>query len=178
MSNYNSIIQQNNTELEDILDTVNALPDAGIKEEDITAELLQSIDPDFKAANIAEGVNMFGVAGTFAGGGKVASGQAMAVMTGSQAGGSISLTVTGLGFKPDHVMLIQTKQLNSYVSAYYDGSGVFGGYTSSTKADRSTSCGTLTFNSDGFTIYKGPLYTGNFSQLDTRYPYDWVAWQD
>lgn len=41
----------------------------GIKEEDINAELLQTLDSDFKAENIAEGVDMFGLIGTLVGAG-------------------------------------------------------------------------------------------------------------
>lgn len=41
---------------------------SGVTVEPITSTLLTSLDSDFKAENIAEGVNMFGVAGTHAGG--------------------------------------------------------------------------------------------------------------
>ena len=40
MSNYNSIIQQNNTELQEILDSVNALPDAGPSVETCTLTVI------------------------------------------------------------------------------------------------------------------------------------------
>ena len=40
---------------------------SGVTVEPITSDLLTSLDSDFKAENIAEGVNMFGVAGTHAG---------------------------------------------------------------------------------------------------------------
>lgn len=98
MSNYKSTIEQNNTELQGILDSVNALPEAGgaakpeqtktatpslsqqtispdsgkvlsgVTVEPITSTLLTSLDPDFKAENIAEGVDMFGVVGTMTAG--------------------------------------------------------------------------------------------------------------
>lgn len=42
---------------------------SGVTIEPITSTLLTSLDADFKAENIAEGVDMFGVAGTHAGGG-------------------------------------------------------------------------------------------------------------
>lgn len=42
---------------------------SGVTVEPITSDLLTSLDSDFKAENIAEGVDMFGVAGTHAGGG-------------------------------------------------------------------------------------------------------------
>lgn len=44
---------------------------SGVTVEPITSTLLTSLDPDFKAENIAEGVDMFGVAGTHAGGAAV-----------------------------------------------------------------------------------------------------------
>lgn len=44
---------------------------SGVTVEPITSTLLTSLDSDFKAENIAEGVNMFGVAGTHAGGAAV-----------------------------------------------------------------------------------------------------------
>ena len=88
----NTEIQSNNTELQGLLDTINALPAAkpeqtktatpslsqqtispdsgkvlsGVTVEPITSTLLTSLDPDFKAENIAEGVNMFGLVGTMA----------------------------------------------------------------------------------------------------------------
>lgn len=40
---------------------------SGVTVEPITSDLLASLDSDFKAENIAEGVDMFGVAGTHAG---------------------------------------------------------------------------------------------------------------
>lgn len=43
----------------------------GVTVEPITSTLLTSLDPDFKAENIAEGVNMFGVEGNHAGGAAV-----------------------------------------------------------------------------------------------------------
>ena len=40
---------------------------SGVTVEPITSDLLTSLDSDFKAENIVEGVNMFGVVGTHAG---------------------------------------------------------------------------------------------------------------
>ena len=40
---------------------------SGVTVEPITSDLLTSLDSDFKAENIAEGVDMFGVVGTHAG---------------------------------------------------------------------------------------------------------------
>lgn len=45
---------------------------SGVTVEPITASLLTSLDSDFKAENIAEGVDMFGVVGTMAAGGGAA----------------------------------------------------------------------------------------------------------
>ena len=94
MSNYKPRIETNNLDLTSILETVEALPDAkpeqtktatpsleqqtispdsgktlsGVTVEPITSSLLTSLDSDFKAENIAEGVDMFGVSGIYAGG--------------------------------------------------------------------------------------------------------------
>lgn len=88
----NTEIQSNNVDLQGLLDTINALPVAkpeqtktatpslsqqtispdsgkvlsGVTVEPITSTLLTSLDSDFKAENIAEGVNMFGLVGTMA----------------------------------------------------------------------------------------------------------------
>ena len=91
----NTEIQSNNVDLQGLLDTINALPVAkpeqtktatpslsqqtispdsgkvlsGVTVEPITSTLLTSLDSDFKAENIAEGVEMFGLAGTMVAGG-------------------------------------------------------------------------------------------------------------
>ena len=62
---------------------------SGVTVEPITSDLLTSLDADFKAENIAEGVDMFGVVGTHAGGGggwteEVSSG-ILIITTGAQA---------------------------------------------------------------------------------------------
>ena len=41
---------------------------SGVTVEPITSDLLTSLDADFKAENIAEGVDMFGVVGSMSGG--------------------------------------------------------------------------------------------------------------
>lgn len=65
----------------------------------ITSSLLTSLDSDFKAENIAEGVNMFGVVGSFAGGGKSASGSFSVT---SSTDDKIK-TISGIDFEPTKV---------------------------------------------------------------------------
>lgn len=92
---YNSDLQNNNNNLQNILNIINSLPsgekegqtkiaipslsqqiiapDTGkqlssVQVQPITNELLTSLDGDFIADNIAEGVDLFGLVGTLAGG--------------------------------------------------------------------------------------------------------------
>ena len=78
----------------------------GIKEEDINAELLQTLDPDFKAENIAKDVEMFGLIGTFAGGSQIK----MGTIYGPGVDGdntSNTITISGIGFRPSGFILFR-----------------------------------------------------------------------
>lgn len=148
----------------------------GLKEEDINAELLQSLDPDFTAENIAEGVDLFGLVGALSSS-KAAYGTATAQgSTGSTStNGESYVQVSGLSFKPDHVILIRTGLGKNYILSvmpngsglYYSGSG--GGWNASSKTV------TVTLNDDGFKVattasssVQGYFYGNHY----------WVAWTD
>ena len=59
-------------------------------------------DSDLKAANIAKGINIFGITGTFEGGSKVARGSITISNTGILIN---AITVNGLGFKPSFIIM-------------------------------------------------------------------------
>ena len=70
----------------------------------ITSALLTSLDADFKAENIAEGVNMFGLAGTRPTGAKIATGTVtVSPHTAHGYPNLPGITIAGLGFMPTQV---------------------------------------------------------------------------
>ena len=131
---------------------------SGVTINPITAALLTSLDPDFKPENIAKDANLFGLVGTHAGGGNAAHGTATAA--------NKTITVTGLGFKPEHVAAVLQSTTNTDVrvigiwdSKYINKSVALGNVT------------TLTLDDDGFSIYINVLSSSMFSG-----EYAWVAW--
>ena len=131
----------------------------GIKEEDITAELLQSLDPDFKADNIAEGVDLFGLVGTLSGA-KVATG----TLTGN---GSKTVTVTGLDFTPQNVMMVlQTNVGAGAAAVVVDGSiwSYSNGY--------GTRTATITYTNGGFSVTDSSKSYAFYS----GHAWKWIAW--
>lgn len=126
----------------------------------ITAALLTSLDADFKAANIAEGVNMFGLVGTHAGGDKFATGTVNVL--------SNKLTVTGLSFKPSHAMLV----LKSINTAGWAANAYRGVYDSEGRSEvGSVDTVPFTLLDDGFEYSASS--TGKL--VGTYY---WVAWAE
>lgn len=140
----------------------------GIRKEDINAELLQSLDPDFKADNIAEGVDMFGLIGTFAGGVKMATGTVTATKTQIESlRYRYSASVGGLSFKPSHVMLVSAR--HSTNKAYY-AMGIYDTYSIGYDGTYTISA---TFSENGFEVYLDSGMTGKGTPEGTYY---WVAW--
>lgn len=127
----------------------------------ITSTLLTSLDADFKAENIAEGVNMFGVEGTMAGGAKVA--------TGTATPSNDQITVTGLDFTPNQIYLMSTLNIGtsghtiSYVNGTYN---YF--FSSGYKGPKQ---GTQTLYNGGFTVMAGDSVTTGYLSGT----YFWVA---
>lgn len=110
----------------------------------ITSALLTSLDSDFKADNIAEGVNMFGVVGTFAGGGaKIAAGIV-------SAGSDGIIAVSGLDFTPVHLYLIRKFQTNTTGRMNYMIDGI--GYTCSTSTSQTERQCDVTLSSGSFSV--------------------------
>ena len=141
----------------------------GIKEEDINAELLQTLDPDFKADNIAEGVNMFGRIGTFAGSFKAAAGRATIT------GDTYSYTIA-CGFTPNAVIFINEKTDNGSTIAHViirdDKLGYSRGKSWQYNTSKADVC---TFNSDGFTVNASAIPSGKFCVSGNTEKYYWAA---
>lgn len=75
-------------------------PDSGY---DGLSQVTVNGDSDLKAANIAKGVNIFGIIGTLESGSKVATG----TFTQPQISMSWNITVTGLGFTPSKIYIFE-----------------------------------------------------------------------
>lgn len=108
MSNYNTQLQSNNTDLQAILESINELPEAGGSEpvlqdktvspttnsQTITADdgydglsaVIVNGDANLVAENIAEGISIFGVEGTHSGGGSDSSIETCTVLFGPTIG--------------------------------------------------------------------------------------------
>lgn len=141
---YNSDLQNNNNNLYNILNIINSLPsgekegqtkiaipslsqqiiapDTGkhlssVQVQPITNELLTSLDGDFIADNIADGVDLFGLVGTLAGGGaQIATGTF--TLTGEEST-TINYTVThGLGVVPNFAFCVTNMNVNNKISEY------------------------------------------------------------
>lgn len=118
-------------------------------------------DANLKAENIAKDVSIFGITGTHAGGGNVASGALVTTLAMGK-----TITVTGLGFRPSNLMLVYdsagetitftNKKLAvlSLIAGDYNmlqfissAATTMVGQTSETGINA-----TVTFNSDGFSV--------------------------
>ena len=146
----------------------------GIKEEDINAELLQTLDPDFRADNIAEGVDLFGLVGSHAGGVKMATGT-VTVTTYTEGSGINEITyrevvVTGLPFTPADVILIANTGVG-----YYTAQSVRGTTAYAYNDEAKTLTCTRTLSSDGFTINTSGRGMGRYSG-ELRGTYYYIAW--
>ena len=90
---------------------------SGVTVEPITSDLLTSLDADFKAENIAEGVDMFGLIGT------LAASAGMQVATGTEVSTtawdpheytiSSSFSVTGLSFEPKIILILSAVDISA-----------------------------------------------------------------
>lgn len=84
------------------------IPDNGYK---YLSQVTVAGDADLVAGNIAEGVSIFGVAGTLAAGSKVVTGTVTLSSNALQ-----TATVDGLGFTPSRVIIIGTGDSSSFYS--------------------------------------------------------------
>lgn len=117
---YNEQLQSNNTDLQALLDAVEALPEAkpdpvlqnktvtpGTADQTVTADsgydglgtVTVQGDADLKAANIASGVSIFGVTGSLQAGAKVATGTLSMINAGK------TITIQP-GFVPKTILIV------------------------------------------------------------------------
>lgn len=136
----------------------NAATQGGIRKEDINAELLQTLDPDFIADNIAEGVDLFGLVGTRPAGAKIAKGTATV--------SNNTITVSGLGFTPTNVYLLRNSTKGNYMLYAINATGY--GFDSSSQATTITL--SLSKTNGGFKA----SYSGSYCKPNGTYY--WVAW--
>ena len=128
----------------------------------ITAALLTSLDPDFKEANIAEGVDMFGRIGTHKSGTPVAYGN----INGT---GSDTLSITGLDFAPTRFYAIATTSSGEESSVGY-AYAIKNGNSIARKTKGTVLSVTATFSSNGVTIRAYKSYETTKWNLN----YEWV----
>lgn len=149
----------------------NAATQGGIREEDINAALLQALDPDFKADNIAEGVDLFGLVGTHEGGGKFATGTATptSASTGTSMYYIYSVQVSGLSFQPQHVVLLSNQTTSSNIT-------LFSIDTTGRINPNKTISLTLTLNPDGFLVKTPAMRATGEGMMSGSYT--WIAWAD
>lgn len=152
-------------------------------------------DSDLKAANIAKGVNIFGITGTLESGGKIAEGQFIPAQYTGNTIADNPITISGLGFKPSRV-IVHLMGKYTQNGAIYSGMSVTEGLVLLDTngqylatyceegydeeydeywedwyiADPSTESykPKITLNSDGFTISAD--YVGTYNEL-TWYPH-------
>lgn len=92
-------------------------PDSGY---DGLSQVTVNGDADLKAANIAKGVNIFGVTGTLESGSKVVEGQFIPVQSGDWISTN-PITISGLGFKPSRVIVHLMGKYTDSNGAMYSG---------------------------------------------------------
>lgn len=141
-------------------------------------------DADLKAANIAKGVNIFGVTGTLESGGKIATGEFTPSNYSGLAIKDKSVTISGLGFKPTRVIFYSLEQTSNQAAVYMCDSigrcvSAYEGYDEDSDSydiyvGGDTECPTVTFTSDGFKV-SATTY-GEYAQLYWAYGgYAYVA---
>lgn len=205
-----SKLTTNTTDLQAILDKVNALPDAGSNEPVLQEKTAtpttssQTISPDsgydglsevtivgdenLVAENIAMGVDIFGVTGTYAGG-KVAVGTFQP--TDKIAGANkLIASISGLGFTPSYILITARSTANltttntvtalgvkPYYIAFCEKSGniirtqyLYNGYVRGTFTDETYA--SLTVNNDGFEFFTG---SHQYCYVPTSFIYHYVA---
>lgn len=155
-------------------------PDSGY---DGLSQVTVNGDSNLKAANIAKGVNIFGVTGTLESGGKIAEGE----FTPSGYNDPITLkplTVSGLTFKPSRVIFYVTDSVTNTdgVLMYDSNGGCVGRWTEyyEDSDEEDIYCGaftlspTVTFTSDGFKV--SATEEGEYGELRWFYgAYHYIA---
>jgi hypothetical protein len=144
-------------------------------------------DADLKAANIAKGVNIFGVTGTLESGYRVATGSYTAGEYNERFNNGI--TITGLGFKPslvffydagdsqhtsiNNMMFLRNVEIGVTNTYVYDDSYIEEdseeAYTAIIRANLSSSTVFGTLNDDGFTIQSATSYRIYLGATHTYY---------
>ena len=180
-----SQLTNNTTALQALLKAVEALPEGGkdpvLQEKSVTpSAAAQTVTPDagydglskvavagdanLTAANIAEGVSIFGVLGAFAGGG-------MKSASGTRAGaGNNAFTVSGLGFKP-YFVAVHLTTLNTYSGSMGTWFGLPDGKAYGCSTMGYVNQTTFTTTDDGFLF----AYT-NATLGETSKSYTWYAY--
>lgn len=126
-----------------------------ITAEDLTPELLTSLDPDFTADNIAEGVDLFGLVGTLS---------SVKMATGTVTTASKQVSVQGLDFQPNKVIMVSSTGNGVIATNNAIGYAQYG-------TDIIRNSYSLTFSGNGFTYKDNTAYYEYFSGA-----YTYVAW--
>lgn len=200
-----SKLTTNTTDLQAILDKVNALSEPTCQEKTVSPSTsTQTVTPDWgydglsqvtvvgdenlTAENIAMGVDIFGVTGTYAGG-KVAVGTFQP--TDKVAGANkLIASISGLGFTPSYILITARSTANvkttvtvtalgakPYYIAFCEKSGnvirtqyLNDGYVRGTSTDETYA--SLTVNNDGFEFFTG---SHQYCYAPTSFMYHYVA---
>lgn len=142
------------------------------------SQVIVNGDSDLIAANIAKGVNIFGVTGTLESGGKIAEGSFMPAQYSNTSIYSHPVTISGLGFKPTRVIFYVTSAVSNCdgVTMYDSGTNIAVGRWNEEYYDEYDDeyyddiyCGAfhkspkVTFTSDGFKVSATEL--GDYNEL-------------